>query len=147
MKVILKEDVKKLGKEGDIVDVADGYARNYLMPRKLATKATRQKIKSLKREEKRQQKKEQEKVEEAEKTTEKIEDRIFEFSVKAGEEGRLFGSVTSKDIAEKVNDAGFEIEKKNIDLEDKIKSLGTHKIPVKIYKNVVATINVKVVEA
>lgn len=147
MKVILKEDVKKLGEEGDIVEVADGYARNYLIPRKLVVEATRQKVKSLKREEKLQQKKEKEKIQQAEKIAKKIEDRIFEFSVKAGEEGRLFGSVTSKDIAEKVNDAGFEIEKKNIELEDKIKSLGTHKVSVKMYKDVVATINVKVVEA
>ena len=147
MKVILKEDVKKLGEEGDIVEVADGYARNYLIPRKLVVEATRQKVKSLKREEKLQQKKEKEKIQQAEKIAKKIEDRIFEFSVKAGEEGRLFGSVTSKDIAEKVNDAGFEIEKKNIQLEDKIKSLGTHKVPVKMYKDVVAAINVKVVEA
>ena len=147
MRIILKEDVKKLGEQGDIVDAADGYARNYLIPRGMAVEATRQKIKSLKRDEKLQQEKEQGKINQAKEIAGKIEDSIFEFSVKAGEEGRLFGSVTTKDIAEKANNAGFEIEKKNINLDENIKSLGVHKVQVKIYKDVTATINVKVVEA
>jgi len=147
MRIILKEDVKKLGEQGDIVDAADGYARNYLIPRGMAVEATRQKIKSLKRDEKLQQEKEQGKINQAKEIAGKIEDSVFEFSVKAGEEGRLFGSVTTKDIAEKANNAGFEIEKKNINLDENIKSLGVHKVQVKIYKDVTATINVKVVEA
>ncbi len=146
MKIILREDVKKLGEKGDIIEVADGYARNYLLPRKLAVEATQQKIKSLKREEKQEKKREKEKIKETEEMAKKLEEQVFEFSVKAGEEGRLFGSVTTKDIAEKVNNAGFEIERKNIELDQNIKSLGVHKISVKLFKGVTATINVKVVE-
>lgn len=146
MKIILKEDVDKLGSEGEVVDVADGYARNYLLPRGLAARATRGKLKEIKREQKRKKRKEKEKIKEAEKKSAELEEKKYVFKVKAGEQGRLFGSVTTKDIAEKVKEDGFDIDKRNIQLDDNIKSLGIHKVPVKIYGDVSATLKVEVNE-
>ncbi len=146
MEVILIEDVKKLGSEGEVVDVADGYARNYLFPKGLAVEATKGKKKQIKHRKKKRKRKEEEKISEAKEMAAKLEKEKFTFPVKAGEQGRLFGSVTSKDIAEKVNGVGFEIDKKEIDLDENIKELGVHKVPVKIYKDVSADIKVEVVE-
>ena len=145
MEVILKEDVEKLGSEGEVVEVADGYARNFLFPRGLAVRATKGKIKQLKHKRKKKKQKESERIEEAKKMADKLEEQKFQFPVKAGENGRLFGSVTTKDIAEEVNGSGYEIDKKEIDLDDNIKSLGIHKVPVKIYKNVSADLKIEVV--
>lgn len=147
MKVILREDVKKLGKQGEVVKVADGYGRNYLIPKGLADEATEGNIKHLKHQQKVRQKKKVEKIEEAEELVEEIEKEKFQIAVKAGENGRLFGSVNTKDIAKIVNEAGYEIDKRKIDLDDPIKSLGVHKVKVKIFKDVEATLTIKVVEA
>ncbi|MFW6381310.1 MAG: 50S ribosomal protein L9 [Bacillota bacterium] len=147
MKVILREDVEKLGKKGEIEEVADGYARNYLLPRGLAVEATRGRIKQINQQQKQQEQQEQEKIEEAREMAANIEDNKYTFPVKAGEKGRLFGSVTTKDIAGKLHDYGFEIDKRDIELEDNIKELGVHKVPVKIYDEVKAEIRVEVVEA
>lgn len=147
MEVILQKDVKKLGNEGDVVKVSDGYARNYLIPKGLAVEATSGKIKQLKQKEKARKKKEMEKIAEAEKMAQKMESEKFVLSVKAGENGRLFGSITTKDIAEAVKKAGYEIDKRKIDLDENIKTLGTHKVSVKIYKDVSATLKIQVVEA
>lgn len=147
MKVILKSDVKKLGSKGDIVKVSDGYARNFLMPKKLAEEATKSNLNELKHKEKVQEKKYQENLAEAEELASKLEEKDFVISVKAGENGRLFGSVTTKDIAKAVKKEGFKIDKRKIDLSDHIKSLGVHKVNVKIFKDVEATLKVKVIEA
>ncbi len=147
MKVILNKDVEKLGEKGEVINVADGYARNYLLPRKLAVEATKTKINEVQMKRKRRAKEEEEKIKEARTIAEDLESQTYEFSVKAGEKGRLFGSVTSKDIAERLAKKGFDIDKKEIELDQNIKSLGLHEIPVKIYGNVTATIKVKVVEA
>jgi len=146
MEVILVEDVEKLGSEGEVVDVADGYARNYLLPKGLAVEATKGKKKQIKHRKKKRKHKEEEKINEAKEMAAELEKEKFIFPVKAGEQGRLFGSVTSKDIAEKVNNAGYDIEKKEIDLDDNIKELGIKKVPVKLYKDVYADIKVEVVE-
>lgn len=145
MEVILKEDVKKLGTEGEVVEVADGYARNYLFPRGLAVKATKGKKKQIKHKKKKKKQKEEQRIEDARKMAKELEKEKFQFPVKAGENGRLFGSVTTKDIAESVNGAGYDIDKREIDLDDNIKELGIHKVPVKIYKNVSADLKIEVV--
>ncbi|MFW6022854.1 MAG: 50S ribosomal protein L9 [Bacillota bacterium] len=147
MKVILKEDVKKLGKKGDLTNVSDGYARNYLFPKGLAEEATQSNISKLKHKEKVKKKKRAERKEDAKKIAEELEKEKFVIAVKAGENGRLFGSVTTKDIAEKVEEAGYEIDKRKIDLNEHIKSLGVHNIKVKIYEDVEATLKIQVVEA
>ncbi len=145
MKVILTQDVKKHGNKGDVVEVADGYARNYLLPRGLAEAATSGKVKQLKQKEKRKKRKENNKVQAAESLADKLESEKFTLKVKAGDSGRLFGSVTTKDIADKVAEAGYEIDKRKIDLDDHIKSLGMHKIDVKLYGKVFATLNIEVI--
>lgn len=147
MKVILKEDVKKLGKKGDIVKVADGYGRNYLLPKGLAEVATESNLNELKNKEKVRKRKEKERIAEARELAARLEKEKFVISVKAGENGRLFGSVTTKDIAEAVKKAGYEIDKRKIDLNEHIKSLGTHRVNVKIYEDISATLKVQVVEA
>lgn len=146
MKVILKKDVKKLGSKGDVVDAADGYARNYLFPRGLAVEATEGKMKQLKQKEQRKEKKEEQRRNEAEQLKEKLESEKFVVKVKAGESGRLFGSVTTKDIAEAAAEKGYDIDKRKIDLDDHIKTLGMHKIDVKIYNDISAELKISVQE-
>ncbi len=147
MEVILQKDVKKLGNQGDVVNVSDGYARNYLIPKGLAVEATSGKKKQIKQKERAQERKENQKTSEAKKMAQKMEAEKFVLSVKAGEKGRLFGSVTTMDIAEAVNKKGYDIDKRKIDLDENIKSLGTHKVSVKIYKDVTASLKIQVVEA
>jgi len=147
MRVILKEDVKKLGKKGDIVKVADGYARNYLLPRGLVEEATANSVGKLKHIEKAKEREFQARKKEAEDLAANLEKERFVISVKAGEEGRLFGSVTSKDIADVVKKAGYDIDKKKINLNEHIKALGSFQIDVKLYEGVNATLNIQVVEA
>ena len=146
MKVVLKEDVKKLGSKGDVVEAADGYARNYLMPRGLAVEATPQKIKELKEKEAKKNRLESEKREDAEKLKSKLESEKFVLKVKAGDSGRLFGSVNTKDIAEAASKKGYDIDKRKIELDDSIKSLGMHTVPVKIYDDITANLKVNVKE-
>ncbi len=147
MRVILKEDVKSLGEKGEIVKVADGYGRNFLLPRGLAEEATEGSIRQLKDKQKAKERKLNEQITEAEKLAKKIEQETFVLSVKAGENGRLFGSVTTKDIAEAVKKSGYQIDKRKIALDEHIKSLGVHKIRVKIFEDVEATLNIQVIEA
>lgn len=147
MKVILKEDVKKLGSKGEVVNVSDGYARNYLIPRGLVEVATEGGIKQLKQQEKARKKKKSEETSEAKEIASKLEKEKFVISVKAGEGGRLFGSVTTKDIADAVKKAGYSIDKRKIELSENIKSLGVHNIRVKLYEDVTANLRIQVVEA
>jgi len=148
MEIVLKEDVENLGEAGDVVDVADGYARNYLFPKQLAMKATDQKIKEIERQKEKERKKEEERRENAEEIAENLQQEEFSFSVKAGEKGKLFGSITSNDIVEQIQKKGYEdIESNDVVLDENIKSLGVHKVNVNIYDDVSATIDVEVVEA
>jgi len=147
MKVILKEDVKNLGSKGDIVNVSDGYARNYLFPRGVAEEASKGNIQQLKERQKAMQKKMQEEKAAAKEMASRMEKEKFVIAVKAGEQGRLFGSVTTKDIADAVAKAGYEIDRRKIQLEENIKSLGVHKVKVKLYEDVTADIKIQVVEA
>lgn len=146
MKIILQEDVENLGEKGDIVDVADGYARNYLIPREMALEATAGKVKEIKHRQQRLDKKKEQRRDEARKLAANMEEKTYEFKVKAGEKGRLFGSITSMDIADRLNDEGFKVSKKDINLADNIKSLGVHEVPVKLYDNIKAEIKVRVLE-
>ncbi|MFW5991896.1 MAG: 50S ribosomal protein L9 [Halanaerobiaceae bacterium] len=146
MKIILQEDVENLGDKGDIVEVADGYARNYLIPREMALEATEGKIKEVKHRQRRLEKKKAQKREEARELAKEMEEKTYEFQVKAGEKGRLFGSITSMDIADRLNDDGFKVSKKDIELSENIKSLGVHEVPVKLFKDINAEIKVKVLE-
>ncbi|ADQ15772.1 50S ribosomal protein L9 [Halanaerobium hydrogeniformans] len=146
MKVVLTEDVKKLGSQGDVVDVADGYARNYLFPRGLAVEATKGKIKEIREKEAKKERIESEKKEEAKKLKAKLEAEKFVLKVKAGESGRLFGSVNTKDIAEAAAEKGYDIDKRKVELTDSIKTLGMHKVEVKLYDDITAELNVKLEE-
>lgn len=147
MKVILKEDVKKLGKRGDIVKVADGYGRNYLIPRGLAEEATEGSLSKLKHKKRVLERQENVRHAEAKELADKLEEKKYTISVKAGEKGRLFGSVTTMDIADAVKKAGYEIDKRKIELDDHIKALGTYEIKVKLYEDISATLKIEVVEA
>lgn len=147
MKVILLKDVKKLGKTGQVVEVADGYARNYILPRGLGKEATEGSLADLQHKKKIAEKKKQQEVQNAQNLKDKLEKDGIEIKVKAGEGGRLFGSVTSTDIANALKKNGYKVDKRKIDLKDNIKELGTHQVSVKLHQGVVAIIKVKVTEA
>ena len=147
MEIILREDVDKLGSSGDIVEVADGYGRNYLIPRGYAVEATESQKKRLKHEIERAKKRKAERTEEAQELKTKLEAERFIFPVKAGENGKLFGSVTTKDIGEAAANEGYELDRRNISLDENIKELGVHKVPVKLFDDIYANLIVEVVEA
>jgi large subunit ribosomal protein L9 len=147
MEIILREDVDKLGSSGDIVEVAAGYGRNYLIPRGYAVEATESQKKRLRHEIERAKKRKAEKTEEAQALKTKLEAERFIFPVKAGENGKLFGSVTTKDIGEAAESEGYELDKRNISLDENIKELGVHKVPVKLFDDIYANLIVEVIEA
>lgn len=146
MKVILKDDVKNVGNMGDIVKVADGYARNYLVPRGLAVEASTKNIKSIEHEKRIIQ----EKAKKIKSSAQDLSDRISKLTLvmkaNAGEEGKLFGSVTTMDIAEALKKEGFEIDKKKISLDEPIKRLGDHTVNVKIHPEITTNVTVQVVQ-
>lgn len=147
MKVILLKDVKGLGKEGELVNAKDGYARNFLIPRKLAVEATDANLKKWEEDMARKRQKQQEEYESAIKLKEKIEGVSIEIKSKAGEGGKLFGSITSKDIAEALKKQHkIDVDKKKIDMKNNIKTLGTTTVEIKVYPEITATLKVNVVE-
>ena len=144
MKVILKKDVKGTGKASDIVNVSDGYARNMLIPRGMAVEATDANLKILNKQKAILEAKIKEEKEEAEALSEKIKKIGVEIKTKAGEGGKIFGSITSKDIADALEaQYGIICDKKKIQLDQPIKTVGTTRIPIKLYQGV--TTNLKVV--
>jgi len=145
MKVILKEDVKKVGKKGEIVNVADGYARNYLIARGLAVQETKGSLAVLSEQKKEEAAIEAEKEAEAKALAEKMESMTLTFHVKSGAEGRVFGSVSTKQIVEKLNQEGIHVDKRKILDTNPIQSLGVTKVRMELYKNVIGTIKVKLV--
>lgn len=148
MKVIFLKDVKGKGKKGEVKNVADGYAQNFLLKQGLATEANQANISTLSAQKKKEEKLAAEELAEAKKLKEKIDKLTVEFATKAGEGGRLFGSITSKQIAEELQKAHqIKIDKRKIELPDAIRSLGYTKVPVKLHTEVVATLNVHVKEA
>ncbi len=147
MKVILLQDVKALGKKGEIVNVNDGYARNFILPKKLGLEATGKNLNDLKLQKANEEKVAQQILDEAKELAKKLEAGKVELAIKIGEGGRAFGSVSSKEIAVAVNDQmGYDIDKKKIQLKDAIKALGTHTVPVKLHPKVTAELKVIVTE-
>ncbi len=147
MKVIFLKDVKGKGKKGEVKKVAPGYARNFLIKNGYAVEATPGNLKALEAQKRKAQQKAQEELEEAKKLKEKLENITVEITAKAGEGGRLFGSVTSKQIAEELKKQfDIKIDKRKIELEDAIRSLGYTKVPVKLHTEVQGTLTVHVKE-
>lgn len=146
MKVILNENVEGLGTIGELVTVKPGYARNFLLPRKLAVVADEKNVKQFEHEKRQAERKLEKLTREAEIVKDKIEKLSCVVSHRAGEEGKLFGSVTNIELAEKLVAAGVDIDRKNIVLSEPIKSLGEHEVTVKLDAGVTATLKV-VVEA
>ncbi len=147
MKVILLQDVKGQGKKGDVVNASDGYARNFLFPKNLAVEATAGNMKTLNEQKQAQQNRKDKELSEAKALAEKIGALTVVIKTKAGEGGRLFGSVTSKEIAEAFEKQHkIQLDKRKITLPDPIKEMGTRTIDVKIYPGVVAKLKVSVVE-
>ena len=148
MKVILLEDVKALGKKGEIVNVNDGYARNFILPKKLGLEATSKNLNDLKLKKANEARLAQEQLEEAQALGKKIEAGKVELAIKIGEGGRAFGSVSSKEIASAVKEQmGYDIDKKKMSLESPIKELGTANVTIKLHPKVTATLKVVVKEA
>ena len=147
MKVILTEDIKSLGKKGDIVEVSDGYARNFILKTRKGVEANSKNLNELKLQKASEEKHAQEVYEAAKALGEKIEAGKVELSIKTGEGGKAFGSVSSKEIAGAVqSQMGLEIDKKKIQLKDAIKVLGTHEVPVKLHPKVTVKLQVIVSE-
>ena len=145
MKVILLKDVKNLGKKNDVIEVAEGYARNYLIPRGLAAEASAGNLKQREQELATQSRKRQREEEQAQAIAQKLAGLRLQIKVKAGEGGRLFGSVTSADLAKELERHGIAVDKRRIELEEPIKQVGSYEIPVKLYPGVQATLAVTVV--
>lgn len=145
MKVILLKQVKKLGKAGDIIEASDGYARNYLIPKGLAKEASDGNLKELGKKKAAEEKKKSEERKEAESLAEKISKANIKIVSKSGEGGRLFGSITSKDIADAIKEQHkINIDKKKIQLSQPIKQAGSFVIDIKVYPEVVAQLKVEV---
>ncbi|MBS4175211.1 50S ribosomal protein L9 [Bacillus sp. FJAT-49736] len=147
MKVIFLKDVKGKGKKGETKNVADGYAHNFLLKQGLAVEATQANLKGLEAQKKKEQQLAQEELEDAKKLKEVIEKITVELKAKSGNGGRLFGSITSKQISEELKKKhNIQIDKRKMELNDAIRSLGYTKVPVKLHSDVTATLNVHVTE-
>lgn len=148
MKVILLQDVKALGKKGEVVNVNDGYARNFILPKKLGVEANGKNLNDLKLQKNNEAKVAQEHLDAAKKLAEELKAGKVVLTMKVGEGGRTFGSVSSKEIAEAVKEQmDLDIDKKKIQLKEQIKTLGTHIVSVKLHPEVTAELNVSVKEA
>jgi len=147
MEVILLEDVKTLGKKGQIVKINDSYARNFVLPKKLGVEANSKNLNDLKLQNANKAKIEKEKLEEAKALGEKLKELSVTLNIKSGEGGKTFGSVSTKEIAQAVKDQlGLELDKKKMVLDEPIRTLGNHIIQVKLHKDVTASLTVKVKE-
>lgn len=148
MKVILTQDVKKVGKKGELLEVKDGYARNALFPKGLAVEANAVNLNQRKLEQKSEDKRKQQELDDAQAIANTINDKEIKLTVKTGEGGKVFGSVTSKEIAEAIQkEFGVKIDKKKIQLKEAIKGLGGQKVTIKLHPSVSATVSVLVVGA
>ena len=147
MKVILLEDVKALGKKGQIVNVSDGYARNMILPKKLGLEATPKNLNDLKLQKANEEKVAKEVYEAAQAFAKDLETKEIILTLKTGEGGRTFGSVSTKEISQATHDQlGLELDKKKMQLKEAIKSFGVYEVPVKVHPKVTATLRVKVTE-
>ena len=147
MEVILRQAVENLGKPGEVVKVSNGFARNYLLPRGVAFEATPGNLKRIQQERERLEAAENERRAVAQTLAEKLEQVQLTFSARVGDEGKLFGSVTSADVAQQLESQGYHIEKRQIDLHEPIKALGVYRIPVRLHADVKPEIRVWVIKA
>ncbi|MCD8068541.1 MAG: 50S ribosomal protein L9 [Lachnospiraceae bacterium] len=148
MKIILLQDEKKLGKKGDIVEVSEGYARNFILPKKIGVEANARNMNDLKLQKASQEKRAKEQLEAAQALAAQIGDKTVTVSMKAGENGKTFGSISTKEIAAALKDQhGIEVDKKKIVLPEAIKTFGIFDVAVKLHPQVAGTIRVKVEEA
>jgi large subunit ribosomal protein L9 len=145
MEVILRQDVEKVGLRGEVVDVAPGFARNYLLPRKLAETATPSKVAELRKHEDKRARQEAQSFEQAQELVARLEGQELRFDMRAGETGTLFGSVTATDIADKVWDVNrIRVDRRKLELSDSIKRIGRYDVPVELFPDVIATLRVAV---
>jgi large subunit ribosomal protein L9 len=147
IEVILKEHVEHLGRRGEVVKVANGYARNYLLPRKLALEVTEQNKRQIERERARAEARETEERQEAEALRTRVEALEIAIGRRVGEQDTLYGSVTTSDLAEALNGRGLSIDRRRIQLPDPLKTLGDHEVAVKLHRDVTARLRVKIVPA
>lgn len=147
MKIILQQDVKALGKKGDLVEVSDGYARNFILPKKLGVEANNANLNDLKLKKANEEKVAAENLAKAQELKKELEGKIINVAIKSGEGGKTFGAVTGKEIAQAAKEQyGFEVDKKKIVLKESIKNLGTYEVPLKLHPKVTATLRVQVDE-
>ena len=146
MEIILRQGVENLGKPGDVVNVKAGYARNYLLPHGLAYEATPGNLKRIQLERNRLEAAENERRAGAQGIAERLEQVSLTFSARVGEEGKLFGSVTSADIAQQLAEQGHTVEKRQIDLKEPIKALGVYRVPIRLHADVHPEIKVWVIK-
>lgn len=147
MKIILLQDVKSVGKKGDIIDANDGYARNFLIPKKIGVPANAENMNNLKLQKSNEAKVAQEQLEEAQNFAKELESKEVVLSIKAGEGGKTFGSVSSKEIANAYKEqCGITIDKKKIQLPESIKNFGVYEVKIKLHPKVTGTLRVKVKE-
>ena len=145
MKLILLEDVKGVGKKGDIVNKNDGYAINFLIPKKLAVEATNANLNDLELKKKSEAKRKKEELEEAQRLGAELNDKVVKIKVKAGENGKVFGSVTNKEIASALlEQTGIDIDKKKISFDDPIKMVGRRIVKVKLHPQVTVELTVEI---
>ena len=148
MRVILLEDVKSVGKKGELVNTSDGYAKNFLFPKKLAVEATKSNLNDFELKQKAEAKRKKEEFEQAQATAKELENKTVTVKVKTGENGKLFGSVTNKEVAEEiVKQTGLNIDKKKVSIGDPIKMVGERTAVIKLHPKVSAEITIKIVEA
>lgn len=146
MKVILMQDIKGKGKKGQMLEVSDGYARNYMLPRKMAVEATADSINTMRMNDKARQEREQRAREEAVAVAAKLKDMVLDVFCKGGGAGRLFGSVTSQEIADALKAKGIDLDKRKIVIEEPIKTVGIYTVKVKLGYEVTANLKVNVQE-
>lgn len=148
MKIILLQDEKKLGKKGEIIEASEGYARNYIIPKKIGAEATPRNLNELKLQKANEERQAKEILEAAQAIAKDLEEKIVVVKIKAGEGGRAFGSVSTKEIAAAYKEQyGIELDKKKIVLPESLKSFGNHEVPVKLHPKVTGKLTVKVTEA
>lgn len=148
MEIVLLEDVKSLGKKGQVVKVNEGYARNFILPKKLGVEATSKNLNDLKLKKANEEKVAAQQLATAKELRDKLEKASVSLAIKAGDNGKAFGSVSTKEIAKAIDEQlSLDIDKKKIVLPEPLKTFGTHEVPIKLHKDVTAKLAVKVVES
>ena len=148
MKLILLQDVKSVGKKGDLINASEGYARNFLLPKKLAVEATKSNLNDYELKQKADEKHKQEELDKARETAKQLENKEVFIKVKTGGNGKLFGSVTNKEVAEEIiKQTGLDFDKKKVSIGDPIKMLGQRTAVIKLHPKVTAEVTIKIVEA